>query len=855
MEPDDWGCAQKLLNAWPADLADFESSGTCLRLREALIGLGSGDAGWRDVAALVRQVLLESAATQARAIPLVVPVGAGMPTRDQWRVIHCSAVPHGDRLSISASAWHPPVRPEETPGASEDLRQVYRRAQPAVAQDCPADPFWEAALGHTRYVSLGQRQAARTVALAPPGSTTIISLPTGQGKTDVVLASILLTASRERSVSVIVVPTVVLALDMERRAREFVDAGQLPPSPSRHFAYTGSLAEDRKKEIRRDIKEGSQNLVFTSPEALVTGLSGALAEAAEAGYLKYLVIDEAHLVEQWGTEFRPEFQTMSAHRMAWMSKAPPGRQPATIAMSATLTDRQVQTLDELFGTPGRETALVWASALRKEPSYYVHQFASEVERTAAILEAVSLLPRPLALYATRKDDVHAWVRRLNEAGIRRVAQVSGDSDEEQRKAVVRGWRTDSENGGGSRTRLDVVVGTSAFGLGVDMPDVRTVLHACLPETVDRYYQEVGRGGRGGSASLSYLATAPSDFALAESMGRQTVISPEKGWDRWQRMYRGAEELGPGLLTVDLNVLPGHLMDESAQSQQWNVRTLNLMMRAGLITLRPPATPSQRDGESGDEWAGRLEEFFRHAGSRIGVQILDGETNSPEHWRATVSMERKKILKTQVAAFHHMLRVLDSSQCVGRTLAEVYGLAWNGGSLATVVNCRGCPNCRTRDHGSRMASDPFPAVHAWDSGQDPLSRMRGGAAVLRIQWKGNEEKRDLLPQLLERLVRRGMSVLGGPGLDTRLLSEVQDGALPAPVIVDHDADLSATYGNPVLWVLGDDPVLCGALTERISSPDLTYLVHPASLSIRDGSLLEKLSGGRPALSIRIALGEL
>ena len=57
----------------------------------------------------------------------------------------------------------------------------------------------------------------------------------------------------------------------------------------------------------------------------------------------------------------------------------------------------------------------------------------------------------------------------------------------------------------------MLVGTSALGLGVDLPDVKTVVHACIPETVDRYYQEVGRGGRDGSPSLSYLATAPADL--------------------------------------------------------------------------------------------------------------------------------------------------------------------------------------------------------------------------------------------------------------------------------------------------------------------------------------------------------
>ena len=92
--------------------------------------------------------------------------------------------------------------------------------------DCAADPFWTAALPdekYRKYFSIGQRQAARTVVLAPPGSFTTVCLPTGQGKTEVVLAAALL-ASQNRGTSVVIVPTVVLALDLERRIRKLLSA-------------------------------------------------------------------------------------------------------------------------------------------------------------------------------------------------------------------------------------------------------------------------------------------------------------------------------------------------------------------------------------------------------------------------------------------------------------------------------------------------------------------------------------------------------------------------------------------------------------------------------------------------------
>ena len=69
--------------------------------------------------------------------------------------------------------------------------------------------------------------------------------------------------------------------------------------------------------------------------------------------------------------------------------------------------------------------------------------------------------------------------------------------------------------------------------------------------------------------------------------------------------------------------------------------------------------------------------------------------------------------------------------------------------------------------------------------------------------GQDERNDLLPQLLERLVRRGMPVIGGPGVKAPMADRVQDAALPAPVIIDYDDDLAATFPGPVIWVLDDD----------------------------------------------------
>ena len=220
-------------------------------------------------------------------------------------------------------------------------------------------------------------------------------------------------------------PTVVLALDLERRIRSLLSSRDERQSPNGRYAYTGGLEDEDKKEMRRFIRDGRQRMVVTSPEALVKGLSDSLATAAAAGYLKYLIIDEAHLVDQWGSDFRPEFQTIASQRLTWLDMAPSGQQVVTVAMSATLTERHIGTLSELFGTPG-ETAIVWSSETRREPAYYLRRAPDEQQRVEAIMTAAALLPRPLVLYATTREDVSSWVTRLRLAGFRRTAEVTGE---------------------------------------------------------------------------------------------------------------------------------------------------------------------------------------------------------------------------------------------------------------------------------------------------------------------------------------------------------------------------------------------------------------------------------------------
>ena len=138
----------------------------------------------------------------------------------------------------------------------------------------------------------------------------------------------------------------------------------------------------------------------------------------------------------------------------------------------------------------------------------------------------------------------------------------------------------------------------------------------------------------------------------------------------------------------------------------------------------------------------------------------------------MSVQRRLVKADQRAALDRMHEVLRGERCIGEVLASYYTTTWQSGVLSTGVNCRDCPWCRANwpaDHGTpgmcRVAGEPFPAVHSWPArGSDPLAAARGGSSWLSISWGSEQERDDLLPQLLGRLVRRGMPVIGGPGVD-------------------------------------------------------------------------------------------
>lgn len=643
-----------------------------------------------DRAVLVRQALRFCALQhgQSSARQLIAADSEHLPTFQDWMRVGVDATPSGWYLTLTARPWCPVWLPGLGDyGADGASGEHERRTDSAV----PGDPFL-ARFRRQEYRSAGQRAAIRAALSTPPGGTLLVCLPTGDGKSfvfqcvsEVGFGDV--RASELPGVTLVVTPTVALAQDHELAAREL----GLDDVPR---AYVGGNAF-QNSSIRERVADGTQGLVFASPEAVCTGLRPALVTAAEHGYLRALVVDEAHLVDAWGAEFRPEFQLLSGIRRELLATS--GGVLRTFLLSATYTQAAVRTMRAFFshdvdGQPS-PFAVVAAARLRPEPEYWVAPVTWDEDRERRVIEAALHVPRPAILYTTTVDDANRWFNRLKQEGFSRLACVTGRSPADERNRAVRDWRTDE---------LDLVVATSAFGLGIDNAHVRAVVHACIPETLDRYYQEVGRGGRDGGASSSLVIPAQSDFSMATSLNQTKVISVDVGLRRWRSMFHHRERLdhGDDEYTVRLDVPPGvdarSIDMDNQENTEWNQRTLTLMTGAGLLSLVGPVTTTPRygrDAEPGDFTDGAAPTGHAYQ----TVKILDSGHADEQTWREVVEARRRLISAANRESLHAITAFVRNPErnCIAEILAPLYTVSDEAGRplIQTAKSCGGCPSCR------------------------------------------------------------------------------------------------------------------------------------------------------------------
>ncbi|MEV5427966.1 RecQ family ATP-dependent DNA helicase [Streptomyces sp. NPDC052701] len=312
------------------------------------------------------------------------------------------------------------------------------------------------------------------------GEDTLVVMPTGSGKSAVYQVPALMLPGP------VVVVSPLLALQRDQIAG-LPDGDRAPGA----VAVNSDLGAAKTEEAWEAVRRGEARLLYLSPEQLAKDeVVERLADARPALF----VVDEAQCVSSWGHDFRPDYLRLEqAVRRV-------GR-PPVLALTATAASPVRREIAERLGMNGPR--LMVTGFDRPNIRLEVRRFLDEDDRRRAVVERAAAEPKPGIVYAATRKDSEYYAGELASLGLAAECYHAG------LRAAERARVHDAFLSGAA----DVVVATSAFGMGIDKEDVRFVLHASLPGSLDAYHQETGRCGRDGRPALAVLHYRSEDTGM------------------------------------------------------------------------------------------------------------------------------------------------------------------------------------------------------------------------------------------------------------------------------------------------------------------------------------------------------
>ena len=354
----------------------------------------------------------------------------------------------------------------------------------------------------------GQEAVVRA---AVGGRDTLALMPTGSGKS----LTYQLAAMLRPEPTLVLSPLIALMKDQ-------VD--KLPPRVAAAATFVNSSLSQEESERRlASVADGRTRLLYAAPERLRQARFVELLAGVGIGLV---VVDEVHCVSMWGHDFRPDYLFIR-HALAELGDT------TVLGMTATATPGMAREIGDALG---RKFEVVHTSVARPNLRYDVAQVANSEERVAILLESLHVLGGGSAIvYARSRRSTEELARVLRSHGFGAEHYHAGLESEDRTRI-----QDDFISGG-----AQVVVATTAFGMGIDKPDVRLVCLVNYPSSLEEYVQMVGRAGRDGQPSQTLLLASPSDASAV----RRFAVSDVPSAADLRAVYRACRDAG-GLVDPD-----------------------------------------------------------------------------------------------------------------------------------------------------------------------------------------------------------------------------------------------------------------------------------------------------------------
>ncbi|WP_254699011.1 RecQ family ATP-dependent DNA helicase [Rhodococcus sp. SGAir0479] len=335
------------------------------------------------------------------------------------------------------------------------------------------------------------------------GRDVMAAMPTGYGKS----AIYQVTGVLRDGMTLVISP--LIALEHDQVAA--IEAADDAPAA---LAVDSTLSARRTEEAWQTVEEDGVEYLFLSPEQLAN--EKTMKRLADAD-VSLVVVDEAHCISAWGHDFRPDYLRLGA-AIEHLGH------PPVLALTATASPPVREEIVTQLRM--RDPHMVVGGFDRPNIRLEVRRATTANDKKRALLDTVQEMSGLGLVYVATRAATQEYAEWIGETGLR-TAAYHGGMRAKERARVHEGFLED---------RFDVVVATSAFGLGIDKPDVRFVLHESVPDSLDDYYQQIGRAGRDGADARAVLFYRPEDLAL-----RTFFASGAPSEDTLRRVYGALSE--------------------------------------------------------------------------------------------------------------------------------------------------------------------------------------------------------------------------------------------------------------------------------------------------------------------------